>query len=365
MMKKAKLVLLLIITINNFQAFSQKFLDNSLIDIIPQVGFVAPHCEALKPLSGEPFASYEINFSKKVSGPQLWKEAYHNPLIGVDFMLSGLGTNPYLGSAYAVIPNINFQIAGSQKVFFGFRFGAGLGYLTKDFYTQGNAQNVAIGSHFNAAVNMLFNLRVSIIKNLDFITGIGFTHFSNGALKSPNLGINIPSFSAGISLKKDNINYKKENIGKIPRIGKKFELRLVGAFGYSDPQRQTFETTYSGSLTSYFLYNMNIRSRIGVAADIFYDKRTVEEFSDYQTWHPLRTQFWRPALSGAYFVCISNFSIILQLGSYLYTDYGSDGYVFERLGLQYVFFDHLITNLSLKAHFAKADHVEFGLGYKL
>jgi len=364
-MKKTGLIILFfVISITN-QLQAQKFFNNTMIDVIPQIGYIAPHCDKIKPLSGEVFMNYEINFSKKVSGTQQWKEFYHNPIIGIDIMMSGLGRNPYLGSAYGILPNINFQIAGSKRVFFGFRLGAGIGYLSKCYYTEGNTQNIAIGSHFNAAVNLFFNLRVSCSKYIDFITGIAFTHYSNGAIRSPNLGINIPAINVGIGVKDKVDNYKKEKLGKVPREEKKFEVRLVGAFGLSDPVNLDFETTYSGSFTSYFLYNHNIKSKFGIVADIFYDERTVEDEVGGGAWVPLRTHFWRPALSAAYLVNISKFAIVIQLGSYVYTEYGTDGYVFERIGLQYLLFNHLIANLSLKAHFAKADHIEFGIGYKI
>jgi hypothetical protein len=56
-------------------------------------------------------------------------------------------------------------------------------------------------------------------------------------------------------------------------------------------------------------------------------------------------------------------SFLFQAGVYPYTRYKDDGIIYSRLGLRYLFGKHILANITLKTHFAKADNIEFGLGY--
>jgi hypothetical protein len=55
--------------------------------------------------------------------------------------------------------------------------------------------------------------------------------------------------------------------------------------------------------------------------------------------------------------------LIVQMGSYINPYYDGNGYLYHRIGIRAKVSQHLIANLSLKTHWAKADIVEFGLGY--
>ena len=54
-----------------------------------------------------------------------------------------------------------------------------------------------------------------------------------------------------------------------------------------------------------------------------------------------------------------------QLGYYVYYPYDYEGRVYNRIGFKRYFGDTFFGALTLKAHGAKAEAVEFGIGIRL
>ena len=63
--------------------------------------------------------------------------------------------------------------------------------VEKTFDIQHNFQSLAIGSHLNANVILRFEKEINIHKSQSLNFGIGLNHLSNGAFKTPNLGLNL------------------------------------------------------------------------------------------------------------------------------------------------------------------------------
>jgi hypothetical protein len=55
---------------------------------------------------------------------------------------------------------------------------------------------------------------------------------------------------------------------------------------------------------------------------------------------------------------------VMQLGVYMYTRIKKEGYIYDRLALQYCLKNHYIIHLGLKTHLFYADMIEYGFGYR-
>jgi hypothetical protein len=66
-----------------------------------------------------------------------------------------------------------------------------------------------------------------------------------------------------------------------------------------------------------------------------------------------------------YELFINNWSVVAQLGYYLYYPYDFEGRVYNRLGLKYYFSEKWFGTVSVKSHIATAESVEFGIGIRL
>jgi hypothetical protein len=352
-----------LLVLSDCYAQKPSFFNDVLFETKANYGFVIAHHKTMTHLSTNHFPSFEIAMGKQTSGKKYWEEIYKYPIKGIMFYYSTLGNNEILGNAYAIMPYLNFPWAEGKRCSFNFRFAAGLGYITRPFNRTDNFANNAIGSHINAAINLLFEFRWSPWPRVTFNTGIGISHFSNGALKTPNLGINIPAISAGVSFKPEKAEVQKLK-NNVDPFSKKMEFRIIGAFGLSNLNYCDTRMFPSYTLSTYMLKPLSWKRKIGGVFDIFYNTEVKEFLLNSGDTIKNDLAIIRPAVSFVHIYEFSRLSFILQVGCYLYTKYKGDGYIYERIGLQFLISKHLQANLSMKIHIAKADNVEFGFGYR-
>ena len=175
----------------NGKSFSiDSLMKNTEIDIRINYGFFVHHHFEM---TGYPahFPMFELSLQKQTYGKALWQSYFNYPTVGVTAFYSSLGNYDIIGDAYALYPFINFPLNKSKVNFISFRFGVGVGYITKKFDPKDNYHYTSIGSHINAAVNMTFEYHHRISERLKMSLFAGLTHFSNGCSSSPNAGLNI------------------------------------------------------------------------------------------------------------------------------------------------------------------------------
>jgi signal transduction histidine kinase len=67
----------------------------------------------------------------------------------------------------------------------------------------------------------------------------------------------------------------------------------------------------------------------------------------------------------AFVLPLDHLKFILGMGVYIKDRYDADNEIYHRVGMRYQFNNGLLVNLTLKTHWAKADYVEYGVGYTL
>ncbi|NQV03738.1 MAG: hypothetical protein HQ542_13900, partial [Bacteroidia bacterium] len=148
-----------LLLIGQFQ--HKQFSSNIFVEGKAHYGFLYAHHLELE-LFNAHFPAFEISVQQQTYGKREWERAFAYPLIGVTCWYSSLGNSPDLGHAIALMPFINFPLYRHNDFFIGFRFAIGAGYLTKRFDRIENYKNTAIGTHLNAAVNLMFEARYRI-----------------------------------------------------------------------------------------------------------------------------------------------------------------------------------------------------------
>jgi len=96
------------------------------------------------------------------------------------------------------------------------------------------------------------------------------------------------------------------------------------------------------------------------------------EYEDMKTQGSISN--FRGGVAGAYEIIfsdfsvvlqmVSDFSVVLQMGVYAKNAWKKDGLFYNRLGMRYCFYDGLFACINLKTHIARADFIEWGIGYK-
>jgi hypothetical protein len=298
---------------------------------------------------------------------------YNYPLIGIAYWYSDLGNTKPLGAAHAVFPYINFPLLSKQGFNIYFRLGVGLGYLTRKYDRYENYENLAIGSHLNGNVNLLFEARTRIGKRFVASGGISLVHFSNGGIKQPNYGLNMPGVNLALAYRvsRENPYLKKKLLPELYLFefdGKRFlNLDFDIAFGMKDMQsmlgvgNQYLVTAFWGNM----LWPAGYKSRAGFGFDVSYDGSDQKTLELKGKSYEHKIQLVKTGLNAACELSFSRMAIMLNLGWQLTGLDKSDGYVYEKLALRFGLTDDLYTALTLKANYGKADFITLGLGYRI
>jgi hypothetical protein len=369
-MRKSAFILLFVIAIlsNNYASLYSGKNDSIkyFIEARLHYGFVISHHKSMAHLTTGHFPAFEINVGQQTHGEQVWQPLYKYPIIGMTFWYADLANPEVLGSAFAIYPYLNFHLYQQHDFLFNFRFGTGLGYLTKKFDRLDNYKNIAIGSHINVTLNLFYEFKWIVLKKFAVSCFIGLTHFSNGAFKTPNLGINIPTIGIGVS----HISHTSHHI--ITRIDtasfKKthnLKIQLFISAGMKQMYPADGNTYGAYSLSSCFLKPLSKKREIGAGLDLFWEFANISNLKGEGIEVAHDYEVIKPGLHIDHQFDFSRFSFATQLGFYLYAKDKSDGPVYSRFALRYKITNKVMLNLALKTHFAKADFVEWGIGYSL
>jgi len=368
---KTTYITLILLVLVKLPVFAQHKLwgSNLLLEGRVNYGFMINHHLEMKIFNAH-FPSFEVNLGKETFGRERWQYLYNYPVIGVSYWYSQMGNSEFLGSANAVFPYVNYPILRNRKQELNFRVGLGLAYLTKRFDRIDNYKYIAIGSHINAAINLMAEYRVRINPRMNAAVGLALMHFSNGSTKTPNYGINTPSINLAFAyrLSKENPQLNKKMtpglfIFEFPGT-KSLDLSMGATVAYKDMGseygRNFMIYNVFGSIMKQFSY----KSSAGIGFDLTYDESDFYFAKLKKVEYKHNRQLWRFGICPAYQLSMSNLSYNFGLGYYLSGKLAPQD-IYFKLGLQYQITTGLFANLTLRTHFGQADYVGIGLGYKL
>jgi hypothetical protein len=344
----------------------QTFSDKLYFTFQPEWGTLVAHHEELKALDLYDFPNFELNIYRQATGVAEWEKRWNYPQSGVSLYYSALCNKKVFGEAYAIMPFESFTFFRRPKHEQRLMIAFGLGYLTHPYDGTTNPENIAIGCHVNAAVKFQYSFLYRFTPNIGLALGTSFGHFSNGALKYPNWGLNVWAFSAGLHVK---FNQNPIALVQPPVLDfhKKWIPYAWGAWGTkqnteSDPKLYN-ATSFGGGIARNYKYGKEWMAGL----DVFWDYTDKIEFSHKQEF-PNNFQLFKWGLYGGHEWSMNRFSAVFQTGLYLYQySYFSKrktDAIYSRVAFRYKIIDGLQANVSIKSHFARADYIEWGLVYK-
>lgn len=325
-------------------------------------GFLAAHRGTMGHLPKDRIFCGEISISKRLSGTAPWHEAYKKPLVGVTLYGSNLGSKEILGYGFGAYGFIEFPMWRNSNSFLSAKLGCGLGHVTKIFDQELNPKNDAISTHINAllCIGIMGQWRFS--EEYSLLYGMDLTHFSNGSTRVPNLGLNIPTFSVGLA---HHWEGKREvSVTQWQRYKTPFFSQWKWTNVAILSSKETFPTggkNYPVYALNSFLYK-KFRPKVGMEFGFdFISKQSLFAYRDYIP----KTQWsiFQIGMYSNYVLPLDRLKFVLGMGVYLKDRYDSDNELYHRVGMRYQFDNGLLLNMVLKTHWAKADYVEYGIGY--
>jgi len=369
-MKRSSQRILLIGVILLFQ-FNLKGQDSirkgSWLTLNLHYGFILPvYTSSMNILIQGHVPGFELDYMNKPACENNWLSAYHCPETGVAFFSAYLNNPAQLGNEYGMYPYINFHLNRGFKERLYFRFGIGLAYMPVTFNRLDNHKNDVIGTHIDAIFNFRFNYHIYLSDKMRLETGFGLTHCSNGAFKTPNLGINLITANTGLSYYLGSPKYCPVRSYIDTTKTKKIESDIFATAGLSEIEPPDGRQYPNFTLSYIAFRKLSCKSKLGLGLDIFYNEANIARMdNDTASLFKNNINNTQIGLKAAYEITINKLSLPLELGGYVYTKYTGNGVIYNRIGIRYYAGKHVIANLTLLTHYIKADFIEWGIGYKL
>ncbi|HPF93858.1 MAG TPA: acyloxyacyl hydrolase, partial [Tenuifilaceae bacterium] len=300
--------------------------DFRFIDLFGQTGTHIYTGELLKEALSNGYGALQVRYGWQSNTPDSWQSKYLYPGYGVGWYSGFIGNPDLLGKPSALFGFISFPLFNNLKHTMLTDVGLGISFGFEPYHEVKNELNDAIGSRFNAYFNLKLVAKYRINRELDFIYGLDFTHFSNGRTFRPNAGLNMYGTNLGFRYnfnakqkRVDNSYLPKKILDARPelyaynsheRIGKG-ELLIYGAYGFVQNSEDMGTDYQYSTVTSCIEYRYLLNTRSGFTAgfDFFYD-------ASLKPYFPNKTYDFYGIHAGYDFM-FWNFSIRIQGGSYL------------------------------------------------
>ncbi len=328
-------------------------------------GFIIPlYSNAMDILIKAHVPAFELDYINKPTADLPWQHAFHCPETGIAFFSAWLGNPAQLGNVYGVYPFVNLHLQKSYKEALFLRIGIGLGYFPVIFNRLTNHKDNVIGSHVDAMINLRFNAHFYLSQKLRLEAGLGVTHCSDGNYQDPNLGLNLLTVNTGLSycinsywthppIYQDSVRRQNKSENNFYIGAGLSEMEPPGGFKYG---------AVTLNYTHFFV--VSCRAKLGGGIDVFYNQTNVARMAADSIYLSSPLQNIQVGIKGSYELTLGKLSLPLEIGAYLYSKYKGSS-IFDRIGIRYYANKHFIITQTLLLHFASADYMEWGVGYRL
>lgn len=328
------------------------------VELRGKYGFLVAHRAIMSHLPKDPTQSFELNAFLQTKGKKSWQQALKMPVIGLSVLGTNVGNNEILGNHYGTYAFMLYPFAKNEKHFFYGRIGCGIGFTKTVFNQQTNPKNNAIGSHVNALINFGLLYKYKWASN-HLLIGADLTHFSNGASRLPNLGLNLPYFSFGYGRLIRKTEQPEMSARSVFEKEWRFSLSFFGSIRDSYPTGKKRTGVWALNFNTQRIFTHGVGFEAGL--DLMY-KPVIQSYRPYID-KSVETMV-QVGLYGAYLLSMDKLQIVVGMGLYTRDEYNPDDRVYHRVGFRYHLNDNWKLNITLKSHWAKADYIEYGFGYR-
>lgn len=350
--------------LNAVSSDSLSLINNLRLGTEVHYGTVLPHSETIEYSLKSNIERVQLTLSTNSYGRSYWDEGYRYPRYGAGYLYTSLGNKDVFGHAHALFLFVDIPFSSKEKsLFFSYQINFGLSYLDKVFDIDENPLNMAISSGLNVYGCFNLNARYKLSDRHELMAGFNLAHYSNGKLATPNLGINTCTFSAGYSYAIIPSRYSRMKQMEKPVL-KKHQVEVILSGGTKTDDQVTGKYYLISSFVADYKYLTGYKYSLGAGTDVFYDRslgpnKVAEDGGSYSS-----ADLFQIGLHGAFYARYSRLNVLLHIGAYAHANYYKYARVYSRVGLRYEVAPRILLNLSLKSHYAIADYIEWGAGYR-
>lgn len=330
-------------------------------------GFILRHHEYLGHLIKARPTGFELSVLQQTTGFKNWQANYGYPEIAYNLSYYDLKNDSQLGKVIALSSGMGFHLLNKplSRSDFQFYFGMGLAYSTNPYNQDFNNLNNVIST----AITYNGNLKLTYYQSLGdkFRLGVGlkFTHFSNGSFKLPNNGLNMitANLMARYKIVDGSSEFKK--VDQQPSLDKNIKIGAIFRLGFAEapPIGSGVKPVYAISFIAQ--KRISLKSLIEVGLEGYANKAVESEIDNSFDSEIKGTDYKRLGMMFGHQLVVNKLTVITQLGVYLYKPYFPNERIYQRFGFAYYFTESLYGSMTLKTHFAVAEVIEYGIGFRL
>lgn len=322
------------------------------------------------------YSAIDLRYAWQPSTDSEWSRDTGYASYGIGFYSGNIGDPQVFGNPNALYGFLNFYLSNPfRRNTLELSPALGLTYNLNPFNPDTNPLNDAIGSRITVYFSLHFGGAYKLNKDIDFLYGIDFTHFSNGRTFMPNYGLNLFGFNLGMRYNfnafqnKHDANLYTTNVltSRFQRPVRPKTLKnaynnsfdIYAAIGSTQNDEDAGTSHRYGNFSGIIDYRHYFNKMHGVSLglDFFVDGSLLAEYPDPAD------HFLIGAHAGYDFM-FWKLAVRVQMGTYLSDDRGK-GRFFLRPAIQYSLSKNMFAQIGLKtSNGAAADWVEFGIGLK-
>lgn len=327
-------------------------------------GRLFPHHKGIEYFVNGPANSLEVFYAVRKAGQHQAQAVYRYPEVGLAYLYNDFSNPRIFGVSHSVFPYLAIPSLRREHFFqHVMKIGFGLAYFTKKWDSKDNLTFLAIGSHMNACFAISSDFQFAIHESFTFSTSLGFTHFSNGNFRKPNLGMNVFNISAGLQYKFNPavFYHRVYEPALFCPVWESVVIYSSGVNGYTIYEPGPL---WAQSIQFDMGRRWNHKRKIGFGADLFYQESNGLGWrSENEGNQPGLVDKTQLGVHVSYGLIYHRLELNIQLGTYLLAAYQIKP-IYNRYAFRYALNESWLAQLSLKAHYGIADFVELGIGYR-
>lgn len=264
-------------------------------------------------------------------------------------------------NSYALLYGLNISILKYHFLQINLSPGFGIGYTGKTIYTN---ENKIIGSHFNLYSRAALKAEIQLSAETKLAGGINFMHFSNGATRVPNVGMNESSLSFGL------IRYLKSKSPQKITLNSENNQDTIAKhefeFGANLGRRGVYKSTdglYKAGFYTGYNYRLNSLLGIAIGLDAVYDHTVYDPARNFETYQSNASSFdhWKLGTAFGPDFYLGRSVLSLKYGYYLYFNSLKSINTYWTAGYKYHLYQAISLQSRLYIHKAEADYLGFGV----
>ena len=330
-------------------------------------GYITLHNnDILHLIKGHP-EGFIFSWNKKTFGNEAWEQRFNYPDYGASFIYQDL-KNEKLGYNFGLYAHYNLYFFKRNIML---RFGQGIAYTTNPYDKLENPKNVAFGTHILSSTYLMLNYKKErIFNHFGFQAGLSLIHYSNANVKAPNTSVNTMAFNVGLTYSLDEKDQEYIDSSSDEKFSEPIKYNLAFRSGINQS-----DIIGSGQFPFYILSayadkRLSHISAIQFGVDVFYSNFLKELIYYKSVSFPEENvsgdeDYKRVGLFAGHELFINKTSLETQFGYYIYYPFDFEGRTYIRIGLKRYFGKKFFGAVTLKLHGAKAEAVEFGIGFRL